>query len=96
MTQLIEKIIALDEKIEVQGLSNPVIRPLMDMFNKRKENQMGDNACLLAMDTQKVYERLITECEQLELLLKACVQNISGFKTDYNSHSSINVTVPGR
>ena len=96
MTQLIEKIIALDEKIEVQGLSNPVIRPLMDMFNKRKENQMGDNACLLAMDTQKVYERLITECEQLELLLKACVQNISDFKTDYNSHSSINVTVPGR
>ncbi len=91
MTQLAEKINGIDEKIDVLGLSNPELRPLADMFSKRKENLVGDNTCLLAIDTQKVYADLINECEMLKIILETCSETIS-----YISQSSINVLVPGR
>jgi len=80
----------------VLGFSNPELRPLTDMFSKRKENLAGDNVCFLAIETQKSYIDLINECEKLMEILKSCVEKLSDSRPDYISHSSINVAVPGR
>ncbi len=91
-----EAITELDKEIEVLGLSNPEIKPLVDMFNKRKENVEGDNISLLAIETRKCYLDLINECEMFRKILKSCVEQLSELQPDYISHSSINVAVPGR
>ena len=87
-----EDITNVDKEIEVLGFSNPEVKPLTDMFSKRKENVGGDNICLLAIETRKCYIDLINECEKLQEILKGCVGKLSG----YISHNSINVAVPGR
>lgn len=89
-------ITSVDKEIEVLGLSNPEVKPLTDMFSKRKENVGGDNICLLAIETRKCYIDLICECEMLQKILKSCVGKLSDIQLDYNSHSSIKVAVPGR
>jgi ADP-heptose:LPS heptosyltransferase len=94
MAQLGESIIGIDEKIEVLGLSNPELRPLTDMFSKRKENLVGNNTCLLAIDTQKAYTELVNECESMKAILKTSAEKLSGLMWGYNSHNSIKVAVP--
>jgi len=96
VAQFGEDISCIDEKIEVLGFSNPELRPLTDMFSKRKENLAGNNVCFLAIETQKSYIDLINECEKLKEILKSCVEKLSDYRSDYISHSSINVAVPGR
>lgn len=91
-----EDILLVDEKIEALGLSNPEVRPLTDMFTKRKENLVGDNVCLLAIETRKGYINLINECEKMKEILKSCVEKLSGSPSGYISHNSIKVAVPGR
>ena len=91
-----EAITGLDKEIEVLGLSNPEVKPLVDMFSKRKENVGGENICLLAIETRKCYLALINECEMFRTILKSCVEQLSDVQPDYISHSSINVAVPGR
>ncbi len=94
MAQLGESIIGVDEKIEVLGLSNPELRPLTDMFSKRKENLVGDNTCVLAIDTQKAYTDLGNECDSMKTILKSCAEKLSDLRQGYNSHNSIKVAVP--
>ena len=96
ISQFGEDISCIDEKIEVLGLSNPEVRPLADMFSKRKENLVGDNVCFLAIETRKSYIDLITECDKLKEILKSCVKKLSDSRSGYISHNSINVAVPGR
>ncbi len=96
IAQFGEDISCIDEKIEVLGLSNPEVRPLADMFSKRKENLVGDNVCFLAIETRKSYIDLITECDKLKEILKSCVKKLSDSRSGYISHNSINVAVPGR
>ncbi len=96
MAQFGDGISNVDEKIEVLGLSNPEVKPLTDMFSKRKENLVGDNICLLAIETRKGYIDLINECERLKEYLKSCVRKLSDSQVGYISHNSINVAVPGR
>jgi ADP-heptose:LPS heptosyltransferase len=91
-----EDLLLADEKIETLGLSNPELRPLTDMFSKRKENLAGDNVCLLSIESRKGYISLIHECEEMKKILKLCVVNLSGALSDYISHNSIKVAVPGR
>ncbi len=91
-----EAITGLDKEIEVLGLSNPEVKPLVDMFSKGKENVVGENICLLAIETRKCYLALISECEMFRAILKSCVEQLSDVQPDYISHSSINVAVPGR
>ena len=91
-----EAITDLDKEIEVLGLSNPEVKPLVDMFSKRKENVGGENICLLAIETRKCYLALINECEMFRMILKSCVEQLSDVQAAYISHSSINVAVPGR
>jgi hypothetical protein len=96
IAQFGEDISCIDGKIEVLGLSNPEVRPLADMFSKRKENLVGNNVCFLAIETRKSYIDLINECEKLKKNLKSCVKKLSDSRSDYISHNSINVAVPGR
>jgi len=96
IAQFGEDISCIDGKIEVLGLSNPEVRPLADMFSKRKENLVGNNVCFLAIETRKSYIDLINECEKLKKILKSCVKKLSDSRSDYISHNSINVAVPGR
>ena len=96
IAQFGEDISCIDKKIEVLGLSNPEVRPLADMFSKRKENLVGNNICFLAIETRKSYIDLINECEKLKKILKSCVKKLSDSRSDYISHNSINVAVPGR
>jgi ADP-heptose:LPS heptosyltransferase len=91
-----EDIILVDEKIEALGLSNPELRPLTEMFTKRKENLVGDNVCLLAIETRKCYASLINESEDARKILQSFVGKLFGFQQDYISHKSIKVAVPGR
>jgi ADP-heptose:LPS heptosyltransferase len=86
----------IDDKIEEWGFINPELRPLTDMFSKRKENLVGSNVCLLATETRKSYIDLINECERLKNNLKTCVAKVSDYQMSYISHKSINVAVPGR
>ena len=86
----------IDEKIEELGLTNPELRPLSDMFSKRKENLTGENVCLLAIETRQDYAELINECGKMKKILTSCVENLSGARSRYISHNSINVAVPGR
>ena len=90
------EITRIDEKIEELGLTNPELRPLSDMFSKRKENFAGNNVCLLAIETRKEYNNLIDECEKLSTILNSCRKKLTGTKPCYISHDSINVAVPGR
>ena len=96
IAQFGEDISCIDKKIEVLGLSNPEVRPLADMFSKRKENLVGNNICFLAIETRKSYIDLINECEKLKKILKSCVKKLSDSRSGYISHNSINVAVPGR
>ncbi|PIP72378.1 MAG: hypothetical protein COW89_06750 [Nitrospinae bacterium CG22_combo_CG10-13_8_21_14_all_47_10] len=91
-----ESITGIDREVEVLGLSNPEVKPLTDMFTKRKENVGGDNICFLAIETRKCYIDLINECEQFKKILKSFVEKISHLQENYILHSSINVAVPGR
>ena len=91
-----EEISDIDEKIEVLGLSNSEVRPLTDMFSKRKENLIGENVCLLALESRKSYISLVNESEKMKEILKNCVKNLAGSRADHISHSSINVAVPGK
>ena len=91
-----EDITNVDKEIEVLGFSNPEVKPLTDMFSKRKENVGGDNICLLAIETRKCYIDLINESEKLQEILKSCEGKLSALQPGYISHSSINVAVPGR
>jgi hypothetical protein len=91
-----EDILLVDEKIEALGLSNPELRPITDMFAKRKENLVGDNVCLLAMESRKGYINLINECDKMTEILNSFVAKLSDSLSGYISHNSIKVAVPGR
>ena len=91
-----EGITKIDKDIEIIGLSNPEVKPLTDMFNKRKENVEDNNVCSMAIETQKCYIDLINECEKLGKILENCLKKMSSLQSCYNSHNSINVAVPVR
>ncbi len=78
------------------GLSNPEVKPLTDMFNKRKENIEGNNLCSMSTETRKFYGNLMSECELLREALQNCLKKLSDLQSCYISHNSINVAVPGR
>lgn len=51
-----DKIADLDERINLMGDTNPVIKPIIDMFRLGKENLQGDNISILAKETLILYE----------------------------------------
>ena len=88
----------LDEKISQLGLIHPEIKPITDMFSKRKENFQGDNPIKLSQDTRKCYQMLREEGESLGNLLLLVTRELEMAHVDifHAAVSSINVEVPGR
>ena len=90
-----EDINRIDEQIELIGMANPELKSLTDMFNKRKENQIGSDIGKLGLECMDYYRLLKNESRRFrEILLvhKEIILNLS----DYNIHNSIKVCVPGR
>ena len=53
-----EKIADLDEKVNLMGHTNPVIKPIIDMFRFGKENLQGDDISVLAKETLILYQNM--------------------------------------
>lgn len=86
-----EDIQKVDEKIELTGMAHPELKPITDMFNKRKENLMGSDISRLGIESRKCYTLLKNESRRMIEILTA--EDVS---STYNTHSSISVAVPGR
>jgi len=98
LKNLSDGISVLDKKISQFGLIHPEVKPVTDMFTKRKENFQGDDPVKLAEETRNCYQALIKECESLEEVLIQVTSLIksTSFPKIYAAVSSINVEVPGR
>jgi len=96
--KLSEEIEVLDEKISQIGLIHPEIKPIADMFVKRKENFQGDDPIKLSQETRKCYQMLLEEGKYLGGLLMSVVKELKMADVDtfHAAVSSINVEVPGR
>ncbi len=86
-----DEIQKIDEKIELTGMAHPELKPITDMFTKRKENLMGSDISRLGIESQKCYTLLRNESRRMIEILTAEDVGVS-----YSTHSSIRVAVPGR
>ena len=90
-----ENLDSIDEQIGLIGMANPELKLITDMFNKRKENQIGSDIGKLGIESMSYYRLLKKESRRFaEILLmhKEIILNLSA----YNTHNSIKVCVPGR
>jgi len=95
---LIKSICGIDDEINLIGMTHPEIKPLTDIFNKRKENFYGEDVKELAQSTRDCYGMLINETQLLqdisEELLAIFSESPAGEGQIFSSSSS--VEVPGR
>ncbi len=66
LQKLIDEIENIDEEIKNIGLAHPEIKPIAEIFSKRKENFQGNDPLILTKSTIQCYQRL--EAESRELL----------------------------
>ncbi|MZG54345.1 MAG: glycosyltransferase family 9 protein [Nitrospinae bacterium] len=90
-----EDIDKLDEEIELIGMAHPELKPITDLFGKRKENQIGNDIARLAIESRKGYRLLNNESKRMIEILLEHEKQISKHLS-YSTHSSIRVAVPGR
>lgn len=98
MQTLSDEIVSLDKQICQVGLTHYEVKPITDMFNKRKENLLGDDVLALARITKDYYRKTIDECA---LMIQTVSYTAGTLETlsDLNLTSaanSIKVAVPGR
>jgi hypothetical protein len=86
-----EEIEKVDEKIELIGMTHPELKPITDIFTKRKENLMGNDLSRLSIESRKCYTLLRNESRKMIEILTAANVRVS-----YSTHNSIRVAVPGR
>jgi ADP-heptose:LPS heptosyltransferase len=86
-----EDIQKIDEKIELTGMAHPELKPITDMFTKRKENLMGSDISRLGIESRKCYTLLRNESRRMIEILSA-----EHDSAPYSTHNSIRVAVPGR
>jgi hypothetical protein len=60
-----EDIQKIDEKIELTGMAHPELKPITDMFTKRKENLMGSDISRLGIESRKCYTLLRNESRRM-------------------------------
>ena len=97
LTQTANDISMLDEEINLLGLVNPELKPVTDIFNKRKENIDGDDLRLMTMATLECYEKLVKECRHLTWLAGEFERGLKNQAACEDSvESSIRMEVPGR
>jgi len=88
----------LDKRINQVGLIHPEVKPITDMFAKRKENFKGNDPIQLSQETQKCYQMLHEEGKSLAGLLASVSKKLKMVHagTFHAAVSSISVEVPGR
>ena len=86
-----EDIQRIDEKIELAGMTHPELKPITDMFTKRKENLMGSDIIRLGIESRKCYALLRNESLRMIEILSVEYVGIP-----YSTHNSMRVAVPGR
>ena len=86
-----EDIQRIDEKIELAGMTHPELKPITDMFTKRKENLMGSDIIGLGIKSRKCYALLRNESRRMIEIL-----SVGHVGIPYSTHNSIRVAVPGR
>ena len=85
----------MDEKIELIGLAHPELKPITDMFIKRKENHIGNDIARLGRESLNGYQLLKRESKRMIEILLEQEEQISKYLI-YNTHNSMSVAVPGR
>jgi len=95
---LSKEIEMLDESISQVGFIHPEIKPLSDMFTKRKENFQGNDPIKLSQESRKCYQALLEEGKSLGELLGSVMREVKNPHPEifHAAVSSINVEVPGR
>lgn len=98
MQALGEKISRIDEQLNLVGCAHPEIKPILDLFAKRKENFQGDDVVRLGNATLRCYEQMRNEFSQLILLLSAVDESFAQEMPDSAQVGldSIKAFVPGR
>jgi ADP-heptose:LPS heptosyltransferase len=86
-----EDIEKVDEKIELIGMAHPELKPITDMFTKRKENLMGSDISRLGIESRNCYTLLRKESSRMIEILRA-----ADISVPYSTHNSIRVAVPGK
>jgi len=72
----------LDKKINQVGLIHPEIKPITDMFAKRKENFKGNDPIQLCQETRKCYQMLHEEGKSLSGLLASVSKKLKSAHVD--------------
>lgn len=85
----------LDEKIDLIGMAHPELKPITDLFNKRKENLTGNDISRLGIESRNCYRLLQNESRRMIEILSDHEEQIS-MLSDYSTHNSMRVAVPGR
>lgn len=97
LERLGDEITRLDERINLLGLSHPEVKPVTDIFNKRKENFRGDDIGLLAKETLKCYGKLAEESVRMGEIIVRLAELFANPPTEFQAgFNSVNVAVPGR
>jgi lipopolysaccharide heptosyltransferase II len=93
-----EEINRIDEALNLTGCTHPEVKPIVDMFKKRKENFQGENVVKLAGATRQCYEQLAGEIRKLTCSLKAVVRAFESvdIQEEPAERRSTNALVPGR
>jgi ADP-heptose:LPS heptosyltransferase len=93
-----DKISGIDETLNLTGGAHPEIKPVIDLFTKRKENFQGDDVVRLGKATLHCYEQMRNEFTRLILLLNAVKESFVPVDPEKNqvAGGSIKALVPGR
>jgi len=86
----------IDEKIDRLGMTHPQIKPISDIFDKRKENLDGDDIERLAKETKVCYEKLEYECKRMVEIMERVFKTFNITREDYTEESSSKAAVPAK
>ncbi len=94
-----EEITRIDAALELYGCTHPEVKPLVDLFQKRKENFQGEDLAWLAAETRRCYESLIAETTRMEVILVKLTQDFAvqgPSETASSGFKCMSALVPGR
>jgi hypothetical protein len=80
-----DEIDLLDKRICQMGLSHYEIKPIADMFNKRKENLQGNDVLALAKITKDLYGQMTNECKLMIQAVDHVAASLSGTRLEQHT-----------
>ncbi len=98
METWVNDITETDKAIEYLGHTVPETKPLADMFCKRKENLEGNDVCLLAKKTNRIYLALKEECQAMIQIMNHTADTLDMRPVSNSTEEarSIKLAVPGK